>query len=90
MKGRLELNLDPASISFEPENDKTCTRFTRLCSASELRELLLDLHVISMFDHFPKEECIVRVSGDFPNDILGKYGLLRKRTIEMQIDLVAS
>ncbi len=76
MQGKLEINLDPSSISFESETSRNGFRQFRYCQRNEIHNLLVDLHAFTVSDKLPKEECLVRISGDFPADILAKYGLL--------------
>lgn len=72
MQGMLELNLDPAYMSFVSE--RQLRRF-KYCHIDEIRNLLVDLGILDTFQSLP-QECIVHLKGSFPVDVLQKYGLV--------------
>lgn len=74
MQGNLTVNLDPAYIGFV--SGKNVRRF-RYCSTNELRDLLVDLKIMAPFQLLPNKECIIRLDGDFPLEVLAKFGLAR-------------
>jgi|688.fasta_scaffold273029_2 hypothetical protein len=72
MQGNLFLNLEPTYIGFQSD---TQVRSLKYCSREEVRNLLLDLKLLLPEQALPKDDCIIKLWGNFPADVLAQYGL---------------
>ncbi len=75
MNGKLEISLDPSFLAFESPGH---VRRFHYCAVDELARLLLDLKVIESLEMMPKNELYASIYGDFPKEVLARYGLVAK------------
>lgn len=73
MQGNLVLNLEPAYMGFQSD---TQVRSLKYCTSSEIRDLLVDLKLLLPEQALPKEDCIIKLSGNFSLDVLMNHGLV--------------
>lgn len=82
LKGLLVVNLDPPYIGFLPEARAEASSSSQsdvwcYCTHEQIRDLLLDLHVMSVHDRWPLRECILRLPITWSRANLAKHGLAR-------------
>lgn len=74
MLGKLVLNLEPAFMSFESDAK---VRRLKYCRNDEIRDLLVDLNLLSPDLGLPRKDYVMNLWGDFPVDVLSRYGLAK-------------
>lgn len=77
VEGILVVNLDPPYLGFEDASDTKHARgaLKNCSSLTELRQMLIELGVISAQQPWPPRDCAIRVSGSFSQTTLNKLGL---------------
>lgn len=83
LEGMLVVNTDPPYIGFYPklgaETGNTAqSGVWRYCTHEQIKDLLLDLHVISVTDRWPLRECILRLPITCSRAHLVTHGLVRQ------------
>lgn len=75
-EGALTISLKPSCISFSTSIGGQPVRYSRDCTAEEIRSVL-DLLNVERHYNWPPEDCIMHVRGQFPKKLLAALGLVR-------------
>jgi hypothetical protein len=84
IEGILTVNLDPPYCSFHSRETGFNYLRSAECTVEEIRVILIELGAISASQHWPMQECFVRLSGTFSEVQLGNLGLWPMRQHERQ------
>ncbi|HEY9758753.1 MAG TPA: hypothetical protein V6C97_26535 [Oculatellaceae cyanobacterium] len=76
--GILIINLDPPYMGFAPCEQAVPGESWCHCNHEQIRNLLLDLNIITINDPWPVRECFLRMPITLPKSTLLKHGLLLK------------
>jgi hypothetical protein len=81
IEGMLIINLDPPYMGFTPTSGRQAIPVDaepwRHCTHEQIRNLLLDLDVITVSDPWPLRDCILRLPIVLSKTKLVKHGLLK-------------
>lgn len=88
IEGTLLINLDPPYMAFTPKvsgqsiNGGASDNIRCDCTQAQIKDLLVELDVISPYQQWPLRECILRLPVVLPAKILAKHGLLNTHNLE--------
>ncbi len=86
MQGKLILNLEPAYMCFTSD---TNLKRSRSCRAEDIRDFLIEMKIWGQCHTLPRD-FFVSLYGDFPAEVLSKFGLARLVLLEDLASKVAS
>jgi len=80
IEGMLVINLEPPYIGFSESSDAAAGSGSpsyewRHCSQDDIRDLLIELGVISTTQSWPPRECLLRLTLPVPKKALKRLGL---------------
>lgn len=79
IEGTLIINLDPPYIGFAHQdnyiNNSQKKHSWRHCSLDEIKDLLVELQVVSSQQHWPLRECVLRLPLRVPKSVMVRLGL---------------
>jgi hypothetical protein len=75
IEGILTVNLDPPYCSFHSHETGFSYLRSAECTVEEIRVILIELGAISSSQHWPMQECFVRLTGTFSEVQLTNLGL---------------
>ena len=84
IEGILTVNLDPPYCGFHSHETGFSYLRSAECTVEEIRAILIELGAISPSQHWPMQECFVRLTGTFSEVQLAKLGLWPMREHERE------